>query len=173
MRAPARGQKLDRLANRDLARVVGPERKEMTVVAHEMGGAAIDGAEEEHHVVCVHWVVAEVEEDDRHDLAMPGQQPDESLHIGRRDAVGKQLLGILGEGVEAVEKEELAPLPAVEDFHRRAPRMAGQVCRQQDVGVRHRAERTGHFLQPGGDVPMRLLKPGKRFVPSPARGFFW
>jgi hypothetical protein len=43
--------------------------------------------------------VAEVEEDDRHDLAMTGQQPNEGFHFGGRDAAREEFLCILGERV--------------------------------------------------------------------------
>ncbi len=71
----------------------------MWVVADQMRGAAIDGAEQEHHIVRVQGVVAEVEEDDRHDLAMTGQQPNEGFHFGGRDAAREEFLCILGERV--------------------------------------------------------------------------
>lgn len=69
----------------------------------------------------------------------------------------------LGEGVEAVEENELAPLPAVEDFRRRARRVAAQMGREEDIGVQHGTERTGH-LQTGGNVLMRLAKLGERLI---------
>ena len=142
----------------------------MTVVADQMRGAAIDGAEQEHHILRIHGVVAEVKEDDRHDLAMKGQQADERLDFRRRDAVTEELLRILGEGVEAVEKEKLLPLPAIEDFRRGACRLTAQAGCQQDVCVQHRTKKAGH-LQAGDDVLMRLTKPGKRFVPVEPVGF--
>jgi hypothetical protein len=127
------GQKLNRLADHVLTGVIGPKRKEMWVVADQMRGVAIDGTEQEHHVLRVHGVVAEVEEDNRHDLAMTGQQPDERLHFRRRDPARQEFLRILGERVEAVEKEELSLLPAVEDFRVGVRRVTAQAGRQQDL----------------------------------------
>jgi hypothetical protein len=39
-----------------------------------MAGTAIDGAEEEHHVIRIDGVMTEVKEHDGHLLAMPGKQ---------------------------------------------------------------------------------------------------
>ena len=49
----------------------------MRVEADEVGAAAIDGAEQKHYVVRVRGVVAEVKEDDGHDLAMPRHEANE------------------------------------------------------------------------------------------------
>ena len=169
-RFPALAQKLHWLANGDLSGVVGSEREEVWIVADEMGGAAIDGTEQEHHILRVHGVVAKVKEDDRHDFAMPGDQADEGLDFGGGNTVGEQLFGILGEGIETVEEAELALLPAVEDFHRRARGVRAEVRRQHHIGVEHRTEGSGH-LQTVGDVLPHLPELGKRFVPVESGGF--
>ena len=121
----------------------------MRVVADQIGAPAIDGAEQKHHVLHIHGVVAKVKEDDGHDLAMPGHETEESRDVGCRDAALEQLLCILGENIEAVEKAKFTLLPAIEDFRRGTGRVRAESGRQDDVGVEHRAERTGIFPRAG------------------------
>jgi len=141
----------------------------MIVVAHEMRGAAIDGAEQEHDIADIDRVVAEVEEDNRDGLSMPGEQANEFLGLVRRDAVLQQLLRILGQGVGTVEKAKLTSVSPAEDFRVGAGRLLGAVGGQDHIRVQHGAEGAGHS-ELGGDVLMALLQIIKRSAPLKACG---
>ena len=112
----------------------------MGIIADEVGGEAIEGAEQEHHVVGIHRVMTKMEEDDLNELAMARHKADERGDFRTRDAAGEQLLGVLAQGIEAVEEGELSPLPTIKDFRRGARRVRTEVRRQNDVGVEDTAE---------------------------------
>jgi hypothetical protein len=124
LKSSAFGEKLERFADRQLPSIVGPERKEMLIVADKVAGAPVDRAEEEHHVVGIHRVMSEMEECDRDDLGVPDEKANEGLDVCRCNASCEQFLRIFGEGIEAVEDDELTPLPAIEDFGCGTGRMA-------------------------------------------------
>jgi hypothetical protein len=87
----------------------------MLVVTEQVSGPAIYCAEQEHHVVRVDWVVAEMEKGDRHHFGLKDQQPNEGLDVNGWNAMREELFRIFGQSIEAAERNKLASLPAVDD----------------------------------------------------------
>ena len=79
--------KLQRLANTSFPGVVRTQRKEVRVIAHEMSRPAVQGAQQKHHIVRIHRIVAKMEENDRHYIAKRGQQAKKPLNFLRRNPV--------------------------------------------------------------------------------------
>lgn len=132
----------------------------MIVVTDKVRGAAIDGAEQKHHIISIHRVMAEVEEDDGHGLTMAGKQSDKGLDIGGGKAVLEEFFSVLGESVETVEEGEFAPLQAFQNFDIGAGWVAAALCGEQHVGIQYGLQSRDHS-ELGGDVLMPALKLGE------------
>ena len=79
--------------------------------------------------------MAEVEEDDGDGFSMSCKEVDKRLHLGFRYSVFEKLFRVLGESVQTVAKNKLAPPPAGEDFNIWAAGMGTALRGQQHVRV--------------------------------------
>ena len=129
-------QKFDGFAGHEFI-IEKPHVGKVAIIADEMGGRAIDGAEEKDCVVGIHRIVPEVEKTDFNKIRQKEESGDERFDFDRSISLFQQFFGILGCNVYGDEPAEFTICPAIDDFLVRTERIGRVIGREDDIGIQN------------------------------------